>query len=352
MQANPSAQDGARDSAPRAAAGFIEDYSASFTRIRAQLVDSRGVHFDDFLGQLTPRYGRIYCDLSVGAAAVIGSVTLVCAAQSLGISPLFLVPPGAVLIGFCLFYLMSFIHEGVHWNLAPDRTTNDLICKTLSSCMMGVHIDVWRRHHFEHHRSLGTIHDTEVTYFFPLNIIAILKSASGVRAIEALVAYVRRSGGLSRRNPRSGALGRSGADPRVWIGLFAGIASHGLIVAALWMAGWTAASVAWVLAIGAVAPVLNTIRQVLEHRSPDARSDVDYTTMDQGACTRLFGAGWLDSLFGSAGANRHLLHHWEPQVSYTRLADLERFLADTPARMIMERRRTTYLKAFSELMSA
>jgi hypothetical protein len=92
-------------------------------------------------------------------------------------------------------------------------------------------------------------------------------------------------------------------------------------------------------------PILNTIRQLLEHRHPDARIDVDYTQQDQGACTRMFTDGWLDRVFGPAGGHQHLLHHWEGQVSYTRLSDLERFLADTPLHGIIDGRRTTYARA-------
>jgi len=32
---------------------------------------------------------------------------------------------------------------------------------------------------------------------------------------------------------------------------------------------------------------------------------------------RLFGDDFFSCTFGGAGFNRHLLHHWEPQISYT-----------------------------------
>jgi hypothetical protein len=100
-----------------------------------------------------------------------------------------------------------------------------------------------------------------------------------------------------------------------------------------------------------VFPLLATLRQALEHRDDKARSDIDYAKTDQGAYTRLFGDGWFARTFGGAGFNRHLLHHWEPHVSYTRLADLERFLASTPIAAVMEMRRTSYGEAFRRLFS-
>lgn len=334
----------------RASLVAANDYSASFAEIREHLANSHGVRLVDYVGQLTPIYWRVYFDLAVGCAALAGSIVLIAAGQTAGIPPVLLVPLGAALIGFWYFYLVSFIHEGVHSNLAHDRNINDLICGVLTSCMIGAHIGSWRKHHFEHHRSLGTIHDTEMSYFFPLNCVAVLKSVLGVRAIEALLSYMRRTSGRGRNVRRHAVF--SGIEARLRVGLIVGLTAHGVIVGGLWALGWAAASVAWVLGIGGVMPLLNTIRQVVEHRADSARPDVDYSQTDQGACARMFGNGWLDSVFGSAGANRHLLHHWEPQVSYTRLADLERFLADTPVRTIMDRRRTTYYRAFRDLFSA
>ena len=77
----------------------------------------------------------------------------------------------------------------------------------------------------------------------------------------------------------------------------------------------------------------------------------DYRRSDHGAFTRLFGDGFFASSFGAAGFNRHLLHHWEPQVSYTNLAELERFLEKTPMAEIMDRRRAGYAETFRRLVS-
>jgi fatty acid desaturase len=63
----------------------------------------------------------------------------------------------------------------------------------------------------------------------------------------------------------------------------------------------------------------------------------------------VFGDGLIARTFGGAGFNRHLLHHWEPGISYTRLPDLEHFLNDTDLRPIMESRKTTYGRVFWRL---
>jgi len=265
--------------------------------------------------------------------------------QAAGLPPLLLIAGGAMLVGFWFFYLVSFLHEGTHWNLARNNRVNDRISNLLLAWMIGVEIATYRRRHFEHHRSLGTVHDTEISYFLPLNVKALLRSLLGIRAVEALGSYLRgaKEGRAERAARNTAKISRA---------LVAGIAVHVGIVGGLWFMGWSAAALAWIFGVVAVMPVLNTVRQVLEHRHMDARIEIDYSKVDQGACTRMFGAGPFASTFGAAGANRHLLHHWEPQVSYTRLPDLERFLDDTAMRVVMDRRRTSYFTALRTLFGA
>ena len=65
---------------------------------------------------------------------------------------------------------------------------------------------------------------------------------------------------------------------------------------------------------------------------------------------RLFGDGPLASTVGSAGFNRHAIHHWEPQLSYTRLADLEAYLLRTDAAPLVRERQTSYADTFLRLL--
>jgi hypothetical protein len=97
-------------------------------------------------------------------------------------------------------------------------------------------------------------------------------------------------------------------------------------------------------------PFFVSLRQTLEHRDEEASADVDYRQVDHGATNRLFGDGPVSNTLGSAGFNRHALHHWEPQVSCTRLRDLERYLERTELEPALERRRTSYRETFLRLL--
>jgi hypothetical protein len=48
-----------------------------------------------------------------------------------------------------------------------------------------------------------------------------------------------------------------------------------------------------------------------------------------------------------------MIHHWDPQISYTRLKDIEKFLADCEkTSLIIQSSRTTYTKVFKKLIAA
>lgn len=103
--------------------------------------------------------------------------------------------------------------------------------------------------------------------------------------------------------------------------------------------------------MGVFFPFFIGLRQLLEHRDEFAKGDVDYHRTPHGAVNRMFGSGPLASTFGGAGFNRHILHHWEPQLSYTRLKELEAYLMDTDFADILRSRRTTYVSIFVRLFN-
>jgi hypothetical protein len=97
-------------------------------------------------------------------------------------------------------------------------------------------------------------------------------------------------------------------------------------------------------------PFFVSLRQTLEHRDEDADPAADYAQVDHGATNRLFGDGPVANTLGSAGFNRHALHHWEPQVSYTRLRQLELYLLRTELEPMVRERQTTYRKTLLRLL--
>ena len=173
--------------------------------------------------------------------------------------------------------------------------------------------------------------DTEVSYRNRLNPGFLLTMLTGVHALRVFRSRKQQPGAGRKRQPDR-------LRP-----LLAGGCAHGAILLALVIAGWWPAAVAWIAGVAIFFPFFATMRQLLEHRPAAGDGGAN-------AVTRLFADGPFAGVFGGAGFNRHMLHHLEPQVSYTRLADLEHFLAATSAKAELDARRSTYWKAFAEIV--
>jgi hypothetical protein len=319
-----------------------DDHSATFAAIRSELRDADGTPLTALLKGLKPDYGQVWRDLALGHLGLVWSCASTVWLAQLGlVGTVFAVVCGAASIGFWIAYIQLFIHEGAHANLAANRKTSDLLCDALVGWLIGASVRKYRKVHFEHHRAFGTTGDAENTYFRPLNLAFIIKALTGWRVVEVLTARARLSA------PKTKAASEGALRDRLV--LLAGIAAHGTIVAALFALGGWAAALAWVAGVGVVFPFFGALRQLLEHRSLEARGQVDYTQVDHGGYTRLFGTGPFARLFGAAGFNRHLLHHWEPQVSYTCFDELEDIFVAVGMGPALDARRTTYGAAFRTL---
>jgi fatty acid desaturase len=303
---------------------------------RQRMLVETGPLYAAFRKTLTPHHGRVLSDIALGYAALTGWLVLVGQTSGVVAGPGGIVAglggatAGAIGVGFLIAYLQLFIHEAAHFNLAATRKTNDRVADWLICWLVGTSISAYRATHAEHHRHLGRDGDTEVSYRHALTPMFVAEMLTGIHALRVFRAR--------RGQTRSNAAMVSRAP------LLRGLSLHAVIVGALLWFGWWPAVLAWLGGIGVAFPFFATIRQQLEHRPTANMRDAG------DAVTRLFGDGPLARIFGGAGFNRHLLHHLEPQVSYTRLGELETFLKNTSLAELLDARRASYLGTFSELI--
>ena len=302
------------------------------SRLQASVFDPEDLHglrsrvdaetageYAAFRNGLVADYAKICRDLASGHVALAATVA------GVGLIGPIAVPVGAMLVGFFIAFLQLFIHEAAHYGLAADRRTNDLIANRLICWQVGTDIASYRATHWEHHRSLGTSKDTEVSYRNSLDPGFLAAMLTGIHALRVFVSRKEAPAKGKDRKPRP---------------LLLGMAVHSCLIAGLVLLGWWPAAVAWLAGMGIFFPFFATLRQLLEHRPADG---------SEGAVTRLFGDDVFSRMFGGAGFNRHMLHHLEPQVSYTRLAELEKYLMATSASAELNARRSSYWSAFAAI---
>lgn len=238
-----------------------------------------------------------------------------------------------------------FMHEGSHFNMAPNKKWNDRLTNAFVGTLVGIHMKPYRPNHLNHHRHLGTPKDTEISYFDPLNLSFFLQSLLGLRVFKVLLNWgkVHKIESIKTNKYDKWLAYRA---------LVTALLLHGIICGiAIWQGAYIFA-VAWAFGTCGVYPFFAALRTVLEHRSEDADKTIDYHFVDHGKVNRMFGIGPVASTLGHAGFNRHLLHHMEPQISYTRLRELETFLYDTSwGREQLPSFRTTYARTFARLFN-
>ena len=313
---------------------------------KATLVNSQGLTYKGIRKTLEPRFGLAWFHIFLGWVGLAALFVLLVRLSGIHLLlDIFLVLGGAFLLGFTIAYLQLFLHEAAHYNLHPNRTLNDLLTNLFVSGMVGIEVKNYRPIHWDHHRFHGTTMDTEISYYDTLNIRFVAEIMLGIRVLRVISIRKERL-----KNTTDEEKKEAGMQNRPYT-LLGGLIFNALLIGSLlYLHHWVTA-IAWFVAVLVVYPFFGAFRQLLEHRDENANPNAVYTEVAHGAVHRLFGDGLIASTMGGAGFNRHLLHHWDPQVSYTRLRELETFLMDTPAAQYLQERQTTYLKTLGKLFS-
>jgi fatty acid desaturase len=261
-----------------------------------------------------------------GAAACVVSATL---GNVVGFA---LAPLVAVWIGFWFASIVLFMHEGAHYNLHPDKSVNDRLANLVVCILIGDEIRHYRAHHWKHHLHLGDLDDTEVSYHWAPTPRFALETLAGIHAWRVFRAH-------RKARPAGQEVEASMRDR---LALARGLTLHAVLLgAAVWL-GWYSAAFTWAIGVGVVFPFLSALREQLEHRSEDASSAIDYSVVPHGAVNRMFAPTLFARSFGSAGFRRHLLHHWDPSVSYTCFDEFEQFLMRTTLASNVDAARISY----------
>lgn len=315
------------------------------------IVSDTGERWLEVRKTLRPRYWLAWLQIGLSYIMLITGVLLACWVRVRWGVPVSLLaaPVFAVWVGYWLHPLMLFGHEAAHFHLAPGRSTNDRLANLFVMSPLGLDIKLYRKIHWQHHLHLGDPHDTEISYHDKPSLAFLIQAFTGIYPVRKLIEYY---GALGRADGPSSQAGTSSEQKKRWflaIGRTALL--HASILGGLVAVGQFGAALAWVMGLVVFFPAFNMLRQILEHRSVHADEHADFKQVHHGAINRMFPSGPFSSTFGGAGFNKHLLHHWDPGVSYTRFADMEAYMARTSVAHTVSQARTTYFQALRALMT-
>jgi fatty acid desaturase len=307
-----------------------------------EAVNEKGLSYANFRQQLSPRFAAVWTDIGKGYFFLFLSAFLfIYLDNRFHYYWWILVIPFAILIGYTAAFIALFIHEAGHFNIHPDKKKNDRMATVFLCLPFGLSMKSYRKIHWQHHLHLGTPQDTEVSYFNPLSKLFILETLTGIHLLRTML-----------QKEKNDVLNKEQVTQSRNM-LIAGFLLHSAILITAFVMGHWAFATTWIIGFGIFFPFFATIRQILEHRDEFAGSGADFTKQPHGKLSRLFIHTILSSTFGAAGFTRHIIHHWDPHVSYTRLGEIETFLTGCNKTVsIITSSRTTYRKTLKKLLKA
>jgi fatty acid desaturase len=308
-----------------------------------EVSDSKGTIYSSYRKTLKANFTIVWRDITIGYFLLVATVVFYFILEkSFGISWLTIIslPFVAFIAAFWLAFIQLFVHEAAHYNIHPNKKTNDLLANIFLCVILGVNIKSYRLTHSKHHVKLGQTEDTEHSYFNKLTPLFVLKMLTGIHVLDVL---------KSRNKLNNAQTEKSLSQSKSALLLGALLNFSFLLVLVIF--GYFLTAALWIATVIVFYPFFATIRQLLEHRGEEYNSDINFKEINHGKNSRLFKSNLFSYFMGGAGFDRHLLHHWDPEISYTRLKDVERFLSDTEkCGPIVKEAQTGYFETFLKLI--
>jgi fatty acid desaturase len=245
--------------------------------------------------------------------------------------------------------ILNVVHEGAHYLLSRSRKFNDTFCNFLAGWFILCDVDQYRITHIEHHRNLGSEFDPENAHMEKLDLTWLVSLISGFNTVRRISV---------RKQIRSNLGSRATGKPRHLVVPFLGLLLHSLILLFVYNILSFQTLVVWLFSTFFLTPALGILRNLLEHKYVESvDSAIWYQILGREkpadavlkVTTRTFTKSLLSRLYGSMGFTRHLLHHWDPSISFSNLGKVHKFLLETPLEANLRKVDSTFSSTFVHL---
>ena len=105
----------------------------------------------------------------------------------------------------------------------------------------------------------------------------------------------------------------------------------------------------WFYGFIAFYPFFSSLLNILEHGHPkEVMNNLDFKISP---LNRLFDSSFISKyIYGSFGANKHAIHHWDPTVHHSNMDDVEKFLYNSQIQKDIIQRRISFFKTLKQLI--
>ncbi len=244
--------------------------------------------------------------------------------------------PNPVTIVFALFVIGArqlgfaiLMHEAAHRSLFGTRWLNDWAGNWLAAYPVWAEVAPYRRYHLVHHAKTGSAEDPDLGLITPFPITRasfarkVFRDLSGQTGVkQAKAVFLRDIGWGADRSQRELGMNR-GEQPDVgWRKLAPVVATNGVLLGILTVAGHPALYLLWIAAWLTSYRLVTRIRSIAEHAlTPDANDALNNT--------RTTVASWWERLLIAPNrVNYHLEHHLIMTVPHYKLPRFHRMLRE------------------------
>ena len=260
-------------------------------------------------------YTRIARDLGILYLLIIGSIQL-----GISYSSPLLIVFLFFLIGCFQNGMISWVHEGSHYNFHRNKKINDRFADFILG-PFGISMNQYRWHHLAHHKYLGDPEgEVELMAWTSLRgkrlWKEIFKHLVGFYAIQILLRKKKFSRNGARFSP---------PPPRGVMSTLGFLIGNALIFLMCALQGkWYLYFILWIAPLFTVALLISNFRTIAEHQSDNLQGLVKMPPM-----SRTFHCGIIQRfLIAPVGFYYHYEHHLYPSIPYHRLPELRKILQE------------------------
>jgi fatty acid desaturase len=290
----------------------------------SQLTNASGQTYRDFRKTLNTNFFKVQFGIITTFVSMLLVVALAFTATSSVVLFALALP-----LALIQHRILNVIHEGAHFLLSNNRNKNDLFCNLFSGWFILCDVDQYRITHIEHHRNLGTEFDPENAHMEKLDLTWLISVITGFATLRRLT---------TRAAHRKKIGSRADTKLRHLIVPIIGVLIHLQVLIAMFLWASYPVLVFWALTTFFLTPALGIVRNLLEHKYVESvQPEIWYQILGReqpqnlvsSVTTRTFTHSALSKLYGSMGFTRHLIHHWDPAISFSNLEEVHNFLLDT-----------------------
>lgn len=306
----------------------------------SRLTNSEGLTYSEFRKSLTTPYFRVQLSIAMNLLSIISIVIFAMAFPTPLILVLLSLP-----LALIEHRVLNVLHEGAHYLISSKRFVNDLLTNVFSGWFVIADVDQYRITHIQHHRNLGTEDDPKQSHMDKLDFTWLISAISGLKTIQIV---------FQRKKFRESKLNDYKTSKRHFLVAILGIVFHLAILFYLFQFNFEVMCW-WIITTYFLAPFLGVLRNVLEHRYLEL---VDSRVWDEvlgqetsksnkisaQVTTRMFTLNPFSQILGSMGFTRHLIHHWDPSISYANLKKVDQFLSETKIGSLLKSQRSTFFR--------